>query len=700
MAKILLGEGFSGIGDGTKEFLGTSDKAVKDGDGNVITETYATKKEIENIGGGSLKAIDIKIADTGNKFAADNVEDALAEVMAKSSEGGSFGEGSTVIVNATDLVQRGTDYKEGQIAYSSDLRKLFFLKCITAGTTTTGAISFEGKEPGDIINDGSVTWVVMRITNTDAGSTTPPIYEGGTHLYVDYKHGNSAMAPCTKGQIIYSNNTSTVLVRWADPEAKYGDVQWQGTVLVKKEGSYPENPADGIIVANILERNKHTATALQDWQPGAKNWYYRAFSVYDEGIWSSAEQSKFLAYDNSYRPYHYACYIDENDAVESTCVHDIEGYDNYGYEPIRMIFGTTEDNGVLDWGSWEGTPIMPRPCMLRYDGTVDYYLDVDDYTKKEDGTPSDVANVDYEGNAMMEFPCIFTKAERIGTKLYFYYSNVPHDSAYECYSCLKSDGTYAEHFYMPIYEGSVIDSKLRSISDQDVITSANLAMDKQMEYAHNNGEGWEINTWNDEELIRMLGILVLKRLNSQAAIGYGQTTSSYHYNSGVGNTKGMFYGHKTASAKGTKFFGMENIWGSRWRRIAGVINPANSGDILVKNTASTSDGSTVVGYNTTGDGYVNKGNILGISSGSSGSKSGYIKTINGKNGCVTIPSVVTGASNSTYYCDYIYTSYSSLVALCVGYHAHDYAGLFCSHLYYAPSSSPSHYGASSSYHAL
>lgn len=46
---------------------------------------------------------------------------------------------------------------------------------------------------------------------------------------------------------------------------------------------------------------------------------------------------------------------------------------------------------------------MPRPCMLKSDGTVDYYLDPDDYTKKEDGeTPSDIANVNYNGNAMME----------------------------------------------------------------------------------------------------------------------------------------------------------------------------------------------------------------------------------------------------------------------------------------------------------
>lgn len=46
---------------------------------------------------------------------------------------------------------------------------------------------------------------------------------------------------------------------------------------------------------------------------------------------------------------------------------------------------------------------MPKPCMLKSNGTVDCYLDPDDYTKKEDGTGSPVANVDFDGNAMMEW---------------------------------------------------------------------------------------------------------------------------------------------------------------------------------------------------------------------------------------------------------------------------------------------------------
>lgn len=42
--------------------------------------------------------------------------------------------------------------------------------------------------------------------------------------------------------------------------------------------------------------------------------------------------------------------------------------------------------------------------MLKSNGTVDYYLNPNDYSKKEDGiTNSDVANALYDGNTMAQY---------------------------------------------------------------------------------------------------------------------------------------------------------------------------------------------------------------------------------------------------------------------------------------------------------
>ena len=93
----------------------------------------------------------------------------------------------------------------------------------------------------------------------------------------------------------------------------------------------------------------------------------------------------------------YGFHIDSTITNPSNAVTYVE--DAVGMIPAHMDF----TSGVFDYGSWENAFFMPKPCMLKYDGTVDYYLDPNDYTKKIDGTPSDVSDPTYNGNAMMEW---------------------------------------------------------------------------------------------------------------------------------------------------------------------------------------------------------------------------------------------------------------------------------------------------------
>jgi hypothetical protein len=50
---------------------------------------------------------------------------------------------------------------------------------------------------------------------------------------------------------------------------------------------------------------------------------------------------------------------------------------------------------TFDYGSWANAFFMPKPCMVKFDGTRDYYLDPDDYKKKVNGLASDVDNLNY-----------------------------------------------------------------------------------------------------------------------------------------------------------------------------------------------------------------------------------------------------------------------------------------------------------------
>ena len=70
-------------------------------------------------------------------------------------------------------------------------------------------------------------------------------------------------------------------------------------------------------------------------------------------------------------------------------------------EDAREMFPASMRSTTFNYGSWKNAFFMPKPCMLKSNGKVDYYLDPNDYTKKLDGTTSDIANPNYDGNAMM-----------------------------------------------------------------------------------------------------------------------------------------------------------------------------------------------------------------------------------------------------------------------------------------------------------
>ena len=535
---------------------------------------------------------------------------------------------------------------------------------------------------------------VAHITKNDDAISI--LYADGTKEDIVVEAGETTMGWCRKRRIEKSGNT--VKLWWEDPLDGYA--QWAKTVIVKKQGAYPESPSDGITVVTTTERDKYKTNPYTDTQADADKWYYRAFPVSAGGNTSYHRLNKFGFW-------HYAIWIDREDGVESTCVHNVDGYDNQGYRPIKMIFDTDVEKNALDWGDWENAQFMPKPCMLRNNGTVDYYLNPNNYNQKADGSPTtDISDVNYDGNAMMEWSPVFTKNETIGTKHYIYFCSEKLDDSYECYSAKKEDGNYGDHWYMPIYEGRVVNNVMRSLSTGTDGTSgakptASTTMDQEMTYAKANGTGWNITCWADENLVAMLGIMVMGRLNCAMAIGYncGSSTSALTHNIGTANKKGMFFGHYTTSAYATKFFGMENWWGHRLRRCVGLLTKDYK--VFVKMTKSIVDGSTVQNYNSTADGYINTGITVPAMSGSY-----FVDVANSKYG-YAIPTALTkykgdtgtaGGSASTYYCDGGWSA-GGVCALVSGGNVSDgtASGLFCFNVSDAPSDASWALGASLSF---
>lgn len=363
------------------------------------------------------------------------------------------------------------------------------------------------------------------------------------------------------------------------------------------------------------------------------------------------------------------------------------------YTPAAMNYIT----GEFDYGSWANAFFIRnlKPVMLYYTGKVAYELDINDYTKKADGTDSDVADTSFFGNAMMGIPKAYTYA-RNGGDGYIYHSiaNYKVNDSYECYAHHDKNGAEIDYTYMPIFNGSVVSSVLRSISG---LTPMNTQTGStEITYATaNNTQGSVTNLWYtevlaDRLLINELLLLMGKSTDTQTVFGNGHYTGGSSASSllvsGTMNTKGLFWG-TNGTGSGVKVFGMENWWGNQWRRIAGWINA--SGTQKIKLTYGTEDGSTVSGYNTTGSGYIS------LSATPSGTSGGYISAMTCASTYGVIPYKASGSS-STYECDGLYYNNSQTDYALVGGRSGNglLVGAFCANLDDAVSISGWKFGAS------
>lgn len=345
----------------------------------------------------------------------------------------------------------------------------------------------------------------------------------------------------------------------------------------------------------------------------------------------------------------YGWHVNPNESDCSAAITYLE--DAVGMTPAYM----DSVNNTFEYGSFANAFFIPKPCMLKSDGTVDYYLDPNDYTKKADGTASDIADPNYDGNAMMEWGMLWYKFEG-GTEDgegYFYISNQKVDNTYHCWCNYDSKDNIIPHFYTAIYNGTGT-TKLRSISGV-ALTSANgngsttATQEETRAKANNttNDVEWYIDVWCDRLLINALLVLMGKSLNTQAIFGRGidtgGQTAKEAYVTGTLNDKGLFWGDSANGTSAVKVFGMENWWACCWHRTAGCISVNIA--LKIKLTYGTADGSTTVGYNQTGNGYISNGTIP--------SSSNYARAMTyNQYGYMT--SNVTDGSSSTYYADYFY----------------------------------------------
>ncbi|WP_099467756.1 hypothetical protein [Konateibacter massiliensis] len=342
----------------------------------------------------------------------------------------------------------------------------------------------------------------------------------------------------------------------------------------------------------------------------------------------------------------YGFVIDNNESDPYASISYIE--DNKYFTPAKMNFTT----GEFEYGSWTDAWFIKglKPCMLKYDGTVGYLLDPNDYTKKLDGTASDISNTSYGGNAMVGIPLVYYKISHNETTnlTTVLVSDKQVDDDFKCWSHIDINGDVIPYFYIAIYSHSYINPRYRSLSN-NIYGASSLSSELTRAKANNpsNKDIWNIDTYANRLLFQILLLLMGKSRNSQARFGYSRCSSggdsmSASYN-GTANAKGLFWGNN-ANNTDLKLFGIENYWGARSGRVAGLLYQNHI--YKVKLTEGMYDGSTTANYNDTGSGYI----AMPFESNTTAASGGYINTMNiSEYGF--FPNTRTGSS-STYWCDY------------------------------------------------
>ena len=363
-------------------------------------------------------------------------------------------------------------------------------------------------------------------------------------------------------------------------------------------------------------------------------------------------------------------------------------YDAVGMTPAKMNYTT----GAFDYGDWANVWFIKKnkPVMLKSDGTEDYELNPDDYSKKADGSSSDYNNLSYDGNVMARIPLVYVSMTQDSSYEYITVSNKKYDDTYKAIAHTKSDGTVVDNIYLACFKGHVYSSKARSISGK--IDSNQYTITQWTDYATTNGTGWSIGTWGQRMLINSLLWIIGKSDNTQDVFGQGNTSSnsdsftfggansSYNYMIATGNlyNKGQFFGYSDSYHQ-VKVFHIEGWWGDRYNYIHGLACISSS--VKVSLTGP---------YNYTGSGYTT---VSGPIIGSSGWGTTTMTNEYGRF------ATAVGGSSTTYICDFQNygpsNTYIAVVGGCCANQSN--CGALCVVVYFTSSVSRWDFGASLSF---
>lgn len=320
-----------------------------------------------------------------------------------------------------------------------------------------------------------------------------------------------------------------------------------------------------------------------------------------------------------------------------------------------------------------------RRCVLFNDGTVNYFLDPFDSTKKEDGSPSDLTGTD--GNVMVQIPKFYHKHILNGSRHEWWVSPTPESGFTVHPAFLRNGTTEVDFIYYRAYECQTIGGMLRSVSG--VTPTRNKTRAVFRSEARANGARWSLPNWHIVNAIQLLYLTEYNTFNSQSVLGNGNDTGSdYGMTTGGSNIIGNASSGPLNNNTWMSYRGIENFYADCWEFIDGI--NVNNYQVYLSNEEDTyADGVY------TGD-YIDSGVSLPINV-----TDAYIRQVSGN----FLPTTTGGgASSSTYITDAVWTATGERLVLLGGNAGAGFScGFFCVLAYYDFSNSHAAIGAGLSF---
>lgn len=346
---------------------------------------------------------------------------------------------------------------------------------------------------------------------------------------------------------------------------------------------------------------------------------------------------------------------------------------------------------------WNGM----RRCVLNNNGTINYYLDPTDSTKKADGTAANLTGAD--GNVMVQIPKFYYSHSLVGSLNTWSIRNTPaagfsvhpafikvgaevnyrYIGAYDACYLDATDGLYKSGLNLDSMTANLdlVNDKLASVSGVYPLVGVTRAQCRTL--ATNVGSGWHQLDFALWSAIQMLFVAEYMSFNSQLKLGAGNTNGSYlassavqtdspHTIAGASNSWGNGSTNGTQPSAGAKpgtaymsYRGIENWFGNCWSWCDGInVNVGTAGLVHYTNNYTNFADNTTTNYTQIASSYP--------------TASGYIRNIL-STGFAFLSSNNTGGSSTTFLTDYHYASASLSRVVGVGGNA-DYgarAGAFC-----------------------